>query len=535
MIQNNPFVFEAMPGVIAQSTEWRDLHEYLVKHGKHKMVAGDYAKFDKKMAAPFILSAFNILIRIAQAANWDKEDIMALRCIAYDTAFPWMEFNGDLIEVQGNPSGHPLTVIINCLVNSLYMRYAFHSLGYKVSDFQKYVALATYGDDNIMGVSDEVPNFHHTNISMALEKMGVVYTMAEKEAASVPYIHIDDCSFLKRKFVFDKDIGTIVAPLEVQSIHKMLTTTVRSKEISPQAHSICVIETALREYFFYGKEVFEERREYFSKLIVEAKLSSWQRQSTIPHYSHLVFEFWMRTGDLANAQKYSGLRELPRVTLDPKSDFNDLTSLEALQFVANSEQGCADREICQCCVSVQEHSPCERYVSDKFKPQSDNYVKIFSDVVRATQKAHANWGKPSRVDSKMLNLKKDRTLKELKMQTIPESMSAARSKTLAQIKAKKLKKKRNRKILAGYREQSEPVVSFVNHEENEEVGVDATNHAFSTIDKTSETELGLFLSRPVRINNFTWAESSVYGDTVQTIYPWKLWADNQYVKLKLNN
>jgi len=309
LIQNNPFVFEAMPGVIAQSTEWRDLHDFITHFGKHKMVAGDYGKFDKRMAAPFILSAFNILERLAAKAGWPDEDLRYIRCIARDTAFPCIDFNGDLIEIQGNPSGHPLTVIINCLVNSLYMRYAFLLIsGKPIETFQDHVHLATYGDDNIMGVSDDCPNFNHTRIAAAMKCIGVEYTMAEKEAESVPYIHIDDASFLKRSFVYDKDVGCIVAPLDESSFHKMMTARLPKDDMAAEAHAVCVIETAQREYFFHGKEVFLERQKFFHQLVKDCGLQSWVRDSTFPNYYDLVYDFWMRFDDEVNAKKYS-LRE----------------------------------------------------------------------------------------------------------------------------------------------------------------------------------------------------------------------------------
>ncbi|ASV51919.1 hypothetical protein 1 [Tioga picorna-like virus 1] len=310
IIQNNPFVFEAMPGVVAQSVEWWKLYRYITKHGLERMICGDYGKFDKKMCAAFILAAFNILIGMAKEAGWNEEQLTTLRCIGFDTAFAHIDFNGDYISVQGNPSGHPLTVIINCLVNSLYMRYAYRMITTRpLSDFQKLVALATYGDDNAMGVSAEIPEFNHTSISQELGKIGVVYTMAEKEAESVPYIHVSEASFLKRKFVFDHDIGAIVAPLEHASIHKMLTSCLKSGSLSHEAHSICVIETAMREYFFYGKERFLERRAYFQKLIDNLDLSDWVRDSTFPTYSQLVRDFWMRFGDTENAEKYASMHD----------------------------------------------------------------------------------------------------------------------------------------------------------------------------------------------------------------------------------
>lgn len=313
LMQNNPFVFEAMPGIVAQSTEWTDLYTYLTKFGKDRIVAGDYGKFDKKMAAPFILAAFKILRKISEKAGWSEEDMKYIDCIAYDTAFPCIDFNGDLIEIQGNPSGHPLTVVINCLVNSLYMRYAYKLISQKhVSTFKQYVNLATYGDDNIMSISPECPHFNHTRIAAAMKAIGVEYTMADKEAESVPYIHIDDASFLRRGFVMDDDLGAVVAPLEHSSIDKMLTCHLDNGILSDEAHAVCAIETALREYFFYGKEKFEDRSVYFKSLIHRMNIQAWVKPSTFPTYNQCAYAFWMRYGDKEKASAFVSGDQTPK-------------------------------------------------------------------------------------------------------------------------------------------------------------------------------------------------------------------------------
>lgn len=302
LIQNNPYVFEAMPGIVAQSKEWDELHKYVTHFGDHTLVGGDYKCFDKKMSAAFVLAAFNILIRMAEAAKWDPSDIQVLRCIAYDTAYFEVDFNGDLLQVQGNPSGHPLTVIINCLVNSLYMRYAYHIVsGFKVNTFQSNVKLATYGDDNLMSVSPNCSKFNHTRIAFALKLIGVEYTMADKDSESVPYISINQATFLKRSFRYDSHIGVVVGPLDGSSFDKMLTTCVRSPSLCPEAHSICVIETAQREYFFHGRDVFQAKQQMFRDIVLEASLEDWVRDSTFPSYESLIREFWIRSGDEAKA------------------------------------------------------------------------------------------------------------------------------------------------------------------------------------------------------------------------------------------
>lgn len=204
-MQNNRYDYECAPGIIAQSVEWERLRKYLVAKGKGRIVAGDYVKFDKRMSALIVLAAFDIVIDMCKRAGYTEEDLKIVRGISIDTAFPNVDFNGDFIEFFGsNPSGHPLTVIINCLANSLYIRYCYAQLSldlfghYDLSKFKEHVNLMTYGDDNAMGVSEEIPWFNHTSIQKCLLNVDIGYTMADKNALSIPYIDISECTFLKR-------------------------------------------------------------------------------------------------------------------------------------------------------------------------------------------------------------------------------------------------------------------------------------------------------------------------------------------------
>lgn len=296
LIQNNRFVFESGPGTIAQSLEWEEIYHYLTTFGQNKIIAGDYSKFDKRMSSCLILAAFDIIMAICTKAGYSSEELLVVMGIAEDTAFPLIDFNGDLIEFFGtNPSGHPLTVIINGLVNSLYMRYCYAKLnphGETAQDFKEKVKLMTYGDDMIAGVCDTAPWFTHTNIQRILASIDVGYTMADKDAESVPYIHIKDATFLKRSWRWDEDIGAYVAPLEHDSIEKMLLINVRSKTISQEYQAICVADTACREYFWYGKKIFNEKRILLKDTIIKLGLDSLLDDSHFPEWQELYDRFW---------------------------------------------------------------------------------------------------------------------------------------------------------------------------------------------------------------------------------------------------
>jgi hypothetical protein len=295
MLQEHQLLFEAAPGCVAQSLEWEAFREHLTQFGLDQLIAGDYRAFDKSMIAAMIMAAFDVIIAIHKAAGWTDEECLPLYCIAEDTAYAWVQFDGDLIMFFGsNPSGHTLTVIINSLVNALYLRYCWIILNPKhtCSDFKKFVAALTYGDDNSIGVSGKTPWFNHTAIAKVLATIGVTYTMADKEAQSVPFIHIDNISFLKRTWRWDEDVGAYLAPLDEESIRKSLCMTIPSKSISREMQMVQSITGNMNEFFFYGKQRFNEERKYFVDLIYKHGLEAEYQMQMIPSWEDLKERFW---------------------------------------------------------------------------------------------------------------------------------------------------------------------------------------------------------------------------------------------------
>jgi len=304
LIQNNRFIFMSMPGVNCHSLEWEQIFNYLNVHPNK--FAGDYGKFDKRMPPIAVLGAFEILEDICRAAGFTDEQVLVIKCIAYDTAFAMTDFDGTLVSFMGgNPSGNPLTVIINCLVNILYLMYSYYILNpeHECESFFKNVNAVTYGDDGAISVSECAPWYNHTTVSEMLAGAGITYTMADKEAKSIPYIPIEEISFLKRVFVWDEDIGAIVCPLEIESIEKMLMINVKSKSIDSKAQCMATIDSALREYFYHGKVMFNEKRTYLMSLVKMFELENYVEAHTFPAWGYLKQQFWLSSTGLIVPRK----------------------------------------------------------------------------------------------------------------------------------------------------------------------------------------------------------------------------------------
>ena len=266
LMQKHKKLFECAVGVDVQSPEFSELMDYVSEHGTERIIAGDYKAFDGQMSRQFMLAVFRIAIDImVESGNFDGEDLEVLKGIASEISSPTVDFFGVLVKFLGsNPSGHPLTVIINSIVNSLYIRYAYYVIAkedrwWNVPIFHKVCNLITYGDDNEMGVKPGYDSFNHTRIAEVLARSGIVYTMADKEAESVPYIKLTEASFLKHYPVWNEELNLYTARIEEDSVAKMLHTHMKSTELTPQQHSCEALQNVARCWFGYGREYYTRR------------------------------------------------------------------------------------------------------------------------------------------------------------------------------------------------------------------------------------------------------------------------------------
>jgi hypothetical protein len=246
------------------------------------------------MSPEFILAAYDVIINVLRDAGWAEEMLQIIRCIGEDVAFPCVDIQGDFVELFGsNPSGHALTVIINCIVNCLYMRYCFAKISpdHSPRTFKQRVHLMTYGDDNAMNVHPNAKFFNHTAIAAELAKIKVTYTMADKHAESVPFVNIKDITFLKRSFVpvTERDgRKRVTCPLAWESIDKMLTSCVVSKSVCPEKQAMDSMRSAIGEFFQYGQEAFDVNVQKMHNIVEKCDLDCFVQESTFPSYSELL-------------------------------------------------------------------------------------------------------------------------------------------------------------------------------------------------------------------------------------------------------
>jgi len=307
LFQRYRFVFEGMPGLRTQSAAWGKLRKYLTEFGLDRLFAGDFSQYDKLIEAITSLEGFRIIYEVCKYAGWDALSLQILWAIAEDASFPTVLVNGDLVQLEGsNPSGQAVTVILNCIVNSLYMRYAYilRNPEQEAKSFKKNVHLATYGDDNAGNVSKKIDWFHHTAIQEELADIGIKYTMADKSSESRPFISIDEVEFLKRTWRYEPEVDDYFAPLNEASIEKRLMVGVQSAELTPEWQAVENMATSMEDYFFYGRETFEEKKKFLIEVGLESGLQFHMAAKKWPQFDDLL-ERWKSAPSEISAEQDS--------------------------------------------------------------------------------------------------------------------------------------------------------------------------------------------------------------------------------------
>jgi len=324
LMHTHNYVFESAAAMNAQSDDWDILFRYLTYFGRERIVAGDYKGFDTGIHAYAIIRAFWVLIQIAREAGMTPEELQIIYGISVDTAYNVVDWNGTILRFMGGvPSGHPLTLLINSIINSLYMRCVYIELNpnHEAYSFKKNVHLITLGDDNVAGVSVTAEWFNHTAIQEVFSNVGIMYTMADKTSESKPFIDISEVTFAKRGWRFDEELQRHMCVLEEASIMKSLHWRKDSGQVSDKAAAIDAIAGAMREYWYYGRDIYEKKRVLFQNLILEMGLDPYVDSTVFRSYDywvHVYFArsesknrtyFWLKDVRYLSKSEIPGLRE----------------------------------------------------------------------------------------------------------------------------------------------------------------------------------------------------------------------------------
>jgi hypothetical protein len=246
-------------GVNPASQEWGRIADNLLEVG-NQILCCDYSLFDGIMSKQIMEVIADMINKLCQGSPelcaQRKNTLMA--CITrYGIC------KKALYRVQcGIPSGFPLTVIINSIFNEILVRYCYkHIMAVAKPEepclqnmFDKYIRLAVYGDDNLISVSPAISSiFNGSSIKEAMASFGVTITDGvDKLLPSIAFRPIQECDFLKRKFVHR---GGLVwdAPIELESLWAQMHY-VSTKNLGEREAFAVNCVNVLRELYMHDPE-----------------------------------------------------------------------------------------------------------------------------------------------------------------------------------------------------------------------------------------------------------------------------------------
>lgn len=241
-------------GINPYSSDWTELALHLQKKGPD-VCAGDFSNFDGSLLSVFLWKICDII------NDWydDGQENKNIRLALFSEIVNSVHLCGNNVYswTHSQPSGNPMTTVINCMMNMLIFRYIFCDItNLTLADFDRNISFISYGDDNVINISKRIlPIFNQHTISEGCAKIGFTYTDESKTGVLVTSKNLKDINFLKRGFRID-DFGNYSAPLELDTVLEMCMW-VRG-DIDPEKLCSDNVENAYRELSLHGKGIFTE-------------------------------------------------------------------------------------------------------------------------------------------------------------------------------------------------------------------------------------------------------------------------------------
>lgn len=224
-------------GVNPASNEWAKI---ALKHGYGSFnvdtKAGDHGSFDKRLHPSWMNIFYEAWYEFIGHKMSEEEQTIALNCWRSITNVVVVCKDNLIFWGNSNPSGNPLTTLINTICNIAILMYGITDVLVDKSKSFDYldvvrlwdrigddIEITCYGDDNVWSVNLSSkflagkPALSYDNVGAALSKIGFDYT---DEIKSTDYNEtrrtIFQVGFLKRTFY--KENGKVLAPLDLNTI-----------------------------------------------------------------------------------------------------------------------------------------------------------------------------------------------------------------------------------------------------------------------------------------------------------------------------
>jgi len=263
-------------GINVFSYEWTDLAQRLQQHGTGKnVVAGDFSNFGPGAMSKIALRCLGIIVSWYKHFYCLQEEVKEFKKCSESAQehIGKMEImRQELINAPhlchklvymtpcGIISGSPLTTPLNSMINCIEMRCAWLDITKTgMYEFDNNVFLCTYGDDNIMNVSNEyIDKYNVVSIRDFFSKYNIKYTSVDKTDNVIANCNLLETSFLKNEFIPDLEFnrGHFLPGLDKISIEGQMNWI--NKEGDSKENTIINCESALRLAYGHGRTYYDQ-------------------------------------------------------------------------------------------------------------------------------------------------------------------------------------------------------------------------------------------------------------------------------------
>lgn len=258
-VSHNRNLNEISVGTNVYSQDWTVIAEMMKSKGT-KVIAGDFSNFDGTLHVEILHRLVEIINDWYNDTEEDKQvrkilwrEILNSIHICRDTVYMW---------THSQPSGCPLTAVLNSMYNAIACRYVWMlitkgTIHHSMREFRKHVCMVSYGDDNLLNVSDEaIEFFNQLTMAEAFSTFGMTYTDETKSGNMLPFKTLEEVQYLKRKFVYDDARMLYDAPLDLNTVLEIPNWIRKSPNDEEATQSN--VEGAAFELSLHGQEIFDE-------------------------------------------------------------------------------------------------------------------------------------------------------------------------------------------------------------------------------------------------------------------------------------
>lgn len=181
-------------GININSTDMQMIADQLHQVSDN-LIVGDYSGFDQHYHASFQRAAYDNMYELLDCYNYGVPKVAWDMFVEHELS-PIVQVKDKRFTVaHSHFSGCFFTTPENCMVNELYFMYCFYRIC-PDRNWTEDCQFVSLGDDHMVAVSEECPEFNAISVCEAMKELGQVYTDARKEKPSCPYESFATSTFL---------------------------------------------------------------------------------------------------------------------------------------------------------------------------------------------------------------------------------------------------------------------------------------------------------------------------------------------------